>query len=607
MKLVVLDAETYFDSEYTLKQLSTEAYIRDPRFEAHGAAIKWQADIPARWYDERQLRHVLAQEDWSSIFLVAHHNQFDACILSHVYSVHPARLGCTLSMARMMLGTHLSVGLDSVRRHFDMPLKTTPYKQMEGKHWHEMDAAVQQQVADGACDEVESIWRIFHLFMQQGFPPEELKIVDLTMKMFTEPTLVGDGELLARVWEKENADKTQRIEDLSITAAHLQSAQKFAELLQAEGIEPAVKPGKRGDVFAFAKTDAFMRDLLEDDDPRVRALAEARLGQKSTLLQTRAEALGWMARRGSMPVYLSYCGAHTTRWAGGDKVNWQNFPRPNDQEPHRGWLRQALMAPDGWQLGVIDLSQIECRLLNFLAGQTDVIERFKTGEDPYVGIASQFYGRRITKADPAERGTGKQLELSCGYGCGAARFKATAKLGIYGPPVNLTDEQSRAAVKLYRSSHPGVVAYWRAAETILKFIAAGKTIDWGPLTVKGRKIFLPNGARLNYDTLHWHVDKETGECYWRLETKRQGVVKLYGAKLVENVVQALARIIMSQAMIRISELGYRILTTTHDEVVVLVHSEKDAEICAAEMKRTPAWLPGIPLDAEWSVNKRYLK
>ena len=199
MRLVVLDAETFFrranteaDPSYTLSSMSTESYIRDPRFEAHGAAIKWSADTLARWYDERQLRFVLAQEDWSDTLLVCHHMQFDGLILSHHYNVHPARLGCTLSMARLMLGNHLSVSLEQVRKHFGMPGKFTPYNLFEGRHWNEITRDVQEQIAEGACDECESIWKIFHLLMQQGFPPEELKVVDTTMKMFTEPVLRGD-------------------------------------------------------------------------------------------------------------------------------------------------------------------------------------------------------------------------------------------------------------------------------------------------------------------------------------------------------------------------------------------------------------------------------
>lgn len=609
MRIVVLDFETFFDraNGYTLEKLSTEAYIRHDKFQAHGAAIKWQADIPARWYDERQLRHVLKEEDWSDTLLVAHHGQFDHFILAQHYDVHPHGLGCTLAMGRLVLGNHISVSLDSVRKQYGLASKFTPYHKMDGKRWSDMDEATRQAVANGSCDEVESIWWLFHKFVADGFPLEELKVIDLTVRMFVEPKLIGDVDMLADLWESENKKKRDALEDLGVTAAELQSADKFAKLLEAEDIDPEKKLGKNRDIYAFAKTDQFMRDLLENDNPRVRALAEARLGQKSTLLQTRAATLGFMATRGPLPVYLRYCGAHTTRWSGGDGCNWQNFKRGSD-------IRKAIMAPDSHLLAAIDSSQIECRLLNFLAGQMDVVERFAKGEDIYVGIASEFYGRLITRADSNERGTGKQAELSCGYGCGTKRFQATAKLAIYGPPVILSDSDAEKFVRLYRSTHPNIVSYWRQAEAILASIAKGEKTSWGPLTIENRKIYLPNGAPLIYDTLEWHVETDKGldnQSYWRLLT-RAGWVKLYGAKLVENVVQALARLVLSQAMIAIDkELGLPIATCTHDEIVVIVQDDNRAEelvkACAAIMKRAPVWLPGIPLDAEYTTGKRYAK
>lgn len=318
MKIVVSDWETFFDPKtYTLSTMTTESYIRDGRFEAHGCAIKWSPDLPARWFDQDEVREVLGQWDWSDTFIIHHHAQFDSLIESHHYGVHPKKIGCTLSMARLLLGNHLSVSLDAVRKHFGMAPKQTPYNLFAGKHWNELSPATQKMVADGACDEVESIWKIFGLLLKD-FPREELDVVDLTVKMFTEPVLCGDINLLADIWEKEEHSKAPRFKALGITESDVQSADKFADLLRAEGIEPETKKGKNGDIYAFAKTDEFMRDLQEHDNERVRTLAEARLGAKSTLLQTRAETLGFMSRRGPMPVYLRYAGAGTLRFSGGD-------------------------------------------------------------------------------------------------------------------------------------------------------------------------------------------------------------------------------------------------------------------------------------------------
>jgi DNA polymerase len=514
-------------------------------------------------------------------------------------------------MARLLLGNHISVSLDSVRKQFGFAPKLTPYNLFKGKHWKELPELVRQQVAAGACDEVESIWKIFGL-LSKNFPIEEFEVIDTTIRMFTEPVLRADVDLLAKVWEDEERAKAGRLAELALTAEDLQSSQRFADLLRAEGEEPQTKDGKNGPIYAFAKTDEYMRGLLEHDDDRIRLLAEARLGEKSTLMQTRAETLGWMASRGSCPVYLRYAGAHTTRWSGGDGANWQNFKRGSD-------IRRAIMAPQGYLLAPIDLSQIECRILNYLAGQEDVIDKFRNGEDPYVGIASQAYGFPVTKAHVKERGTGKQLELSCGYQAGAKTIQNTARLGIYGPPVVIDLDTATRWRDLYRSTHEAVVEYWKTAGRLIARLAGGPEYQWGPMLIRDRRIYGPGGTFLIYDTLEYHkpgeAERETlpafkWDGFWRYRT-RNGWTDLYSGKLVENVVQWLARIVMSQAMIRLTRRGYRVVNTTHDELLILLLQDgqeaRHVQECEAEMTREVPWLPGLPLACESSLSERYAK
>lgn len=439
------------------------------------------------------------------------------------------------------------------------------------------------------------------------FPPEELAVIDLTVRMFTQPVLEADIELLGKVWTDEARRKREAMAALGVTEKELQSSTLFAELLRGEGIEPPTKDGKNGPIYCFAKTDTFMQEGLEHEDERTRTLFEARLGVRSTIDQTRAERLGFMAQRGAMPVYLGYALAHTTRWGGGDKVNWQNFKRGGD-------IRKAIKAPAGHAIIKADKSQIECRILNYVAGQWDVIEKFRNREDPYVGIASQFYGRTITKSDPAERGTGKQLELSCGYGAGGPTIQRTAARGTYGPPVRLSEAQAIAARDLYRATHPAVVALWKEAGRMISHLAGSAVpCQWGPATVVGAwngvhgHIVLPNGAPIWYPSLEYHREPEGAEEYWRYKS-RKGWVKLYGAKLVENFIQALSRIDISQAMLRLNARGLRTVLTEHDAIAVVVPStdiDKSVETVREEMTRAPAWLPGIPLDCDVSVGERY--
>jgi DNA polymerase len=614
MRPVVIDFETFYDPKnlrgdpepYTLSVMNTESYVRDQRFEAHGAAVKWSAATSAVWYDEKDLRYQLQQEDWSDVFLISHHAQFDHLILSHHYDVHPKMSGCTMSQARLMLGNHISVSLDSVRKEFGFPPKITPYNLFAGKHWAEMDQYTRDQVASGAVDEVESIWKLFGILMKMGFPAEELEIVDSTVKMFTEPELIGDSQVFAKVWEHEAVRKQQMLEKLQVTAKDLGSDEVFASLLRARGVEPETKVTDKGNTkFAFAKTDPFMEELQQDEDEEVRALAEARLGTKSTLLQTRAATLGWMASRGPLCVYLRYAGAHTSRWSGGDDTNFQNWTNGSE-------INSAVVAPDGWLIAEPDASQIECRLLNFCAGQWDKVEEFHSGKDPYIGVASAFYKKQINKKDhPLERQLGKIVELQAGYQSGGNKIRSTVRVKS-GGKILLTPAEGVEARDAYRDTHLAISnktdGYWQQGEQCIRRMANFESYDWSPFRVRcdkaagKRRIVLPNGIELKYDTLEFFSDPDDGDRYWRLKT-RKGWVKLYGGKLVENIIQALARVVVSQAMIRLKKLGYRCKNTKHDSLWLLIPKdgqiERHKQIILAEMSRELPWLPECPLAAEF--------
>ena len=309
-----------------------------------------------------------------------------------------------------------------------------------------------------------------------------------------------------------------------------------------------------------------------------------------------------------MPVYLQYAGAHTTRWSGGDKLNWQNFKR-------RSGLRKAIHAPAGYQIVKVDKSQIECRFLNYLAGQWDVVERFRRREDPYVGIASQAYGETIYKAkegDPrfdemlAKRGTGKQLELSCGYGAGTQTIQLTAAKGTYGPPVKITLETAEAWKKLYRRTHPRVVDYWHQAEQALYAMSQGLDYNWSIFKTRGTDLILPNGTALHYPGLERVLD-DNGFPFWRYQS-RYGWRRIWGGFLTENCIQAVSRVDIGQCWLRLNDLGYRVVLMEHDALGVLVRNEtaeRDMGIIISEMRRSPAWLSEIPLDCEATMGDTY--
>ena len=525
-------------------------------------------------------------------------------------------------MARLLLGNHLSVSLDSVRKHYGMPAKITPYHLFRGKRWAELDDTARRMMGEGACDEVESIWKIFGLFMKQGFPKSELDVIDSIVKMFTEPRLELDTAMLAQLWESEAKRKLDGAQALGVTATDLNSADRFTELLEAEGIEIEYKEGKNGPIPAFAKNDPFMRDyLMEHPNERVRDLAAARLAQKSTLLQTRAETLGWTASRGPAPVYLHYSGARTLRPSGGDGCNWLNFKRGSP-------IRKAVKAPKGFYLAPVDASQIECRVLHYLAGGPDdpVIRKFANNEDPYVDLASHFYQEKIYKPKPddprkaemeAKRGMGKQGRLMCGYGASGKQFKATAASGQYGPRVDMTLAEADAFVAMYRSTNPAICArntgYWAQCERLLARLGGGPPMEFGPMHVEGGRIYI-RGAPMIYDTMEFHTPQPEDKIPrrgWRVKT-RDGWTYMWGSKLTQNICEGVSRMIVSEAMIRIKKkYGIQTKNWPYDELLLLIprdgREEEMLELCKAEMIREPEWLPGLPLACDGALGERYDK
>lgn len=628
MKIVVLDFETYFDDVYSLDKMTTESYVRDPRFEAHGAGIRLP-DGATCWYPAAQLPGLFASIPWRETALLCHHAHFDGLILNHRYGVTPAFWLDTLPMGRGLVSGHISASLESLAGHFKLGAKNVPYNLFKGRHWLELEPYVRELVANGCLHDVALTWNLF-LQLARDFPTSEYTLVDATVRMFTEPVLEGDTGALAVIWQKEAAAKAGLLASVGADGTAIRGNESFAALLRGAGVflpertqvddecclesgeaAPGWKPGKSGPIYAFAKTDDFMRDLQEDVDSRVAALAEARIAEKSNITQTRCGRLGYMSTRGPMCVYLSYARALTTRWAGGDSLNWQNFPREST-------LGEAIVAPAGHVVVVNDASQIECRILNKVAGQDDVIARFERREDPYIGIASMFYNEPIykpAKDDPrrhemeTKRGTGKQLELSCGYGAGGPTIQATAKKGTYGPPVYITEGDALRARDLYRATHPRVVGLWNQGAEILKMIYSGMSFTWGCLEIRNRRVYLPNGLPIIYESLHRRQNAKTGREDWFVRT-REGYAKMYGAKFIENIIQALARVHVADAGLACINSGIRMVSMEHDKWIAVVReSEGEAVLAymATEMCRVPSWLPGLPLDSEGYISHRFAK
>ena len=596
--ILTLDFETFYSDEYSLKKMTTEAYVRDPRFKCHGVAVKFGSE-PASWSSiERLLDNLWIFENSA---VLAHHAQFDGLILSHHFGLKPALWLDTLSMARIAL-PHERHSLDHLSKYFGLPGKMHAML-TDVKGVRDPNAVMMAGLGRMSCDDADKTYAIFNA-IKDVIPRDEFAVIDATIRMFTEPVLHLDIPKLKIYHGEVVRTKQDALAELGLSKKDLGSDEIVAAAYRKLGVEPDTKVTPKGNTkFAFAKTDQFMRDMLEDEDDRISNLTAARLGVKSTLNETRCERLLSAAGRGPLPVYLRYCGAHPTRWSGGDNLNWQNFPR-NERDGRPGEIRRSILAPPGHKIVAVDASQIECRILNWLAGQHDVVEKFRNKEDPYIGIASQFYGFQVTKAHPKERGTGKQLELSCGYGASGPSIVETAKRGTYGPPVYLTDEDGDRAKELYRATHRAVVNMWyRTGETALRVLEERGTLEWGPMTIEDGAIWLPSGLPMPYDKFK---RDEHGELLCLIRGRWR---KMWGTKLVQHVCEALARTVVSQAMLRIQANGYQPRNTTHDElwIVTKLDDTNALSYLESELRKTPDWAPGLPLDAEGSEGERYSK
>jgi DNA polymerase len=400
--------------------------------------------------------------------------------------------------------------------------------------------------------------------------------------------------------------------DEEAVRAKLASNPQFAAVLKDLGVPVPMKrsltTGK--ETFALAKNDEGFIALTEHEDPIVQQLCAVRLGTKSTIEESRIERFIGIGNRngGRLPIPLKYYGAHTGRWAGSDAVNFQNLPSRDKQKAS---LKKSVLAPDGHVVINCDSSQIEARVLAWLAGQDELVEQFRDKRDVYSEFASKIYERPISKKDPVERFVGKTCILGLGYGTGAAKLRHTLK--TQPPGADLKEVECENIVNLYRTTNNKIPELWKACDKALKDIMQwpkdhydeeGKPYyldDYSCVRVQPEGIRLPNGLFIRYPGLR--VTDENKVVY----KSRKGEVHLWGGAVVENIVQALARIIVGEQMLMIKE-KYRPVLTVHDAAVIVVpeHELEDALAFIVQVMSTPPkWATGLPVACEAKYGRSY--
>lgn len=665
-KLVRLDFETYYDQNYTLKKMSTSEYVRDKRFEALMMGIRVGRG-KTKVVPGHKIKSELAKIDWKTHGLLCHNTAFDGFILSHHYGVVPKIYYDTLSMARGLHSNEIGAGLDEVSLFYGGRGKIQGVlEEMMGVSFAQLwkNKAAYTKSAEYCANDVDETERIFGLMLEQ-YPADEIKLIDTTIRMFCDPVLKLD---LPRV-QKEYERELKRKKDLLLSVADkdhdgagllkgkdekalegeervlliakriIGSSERFASLLRAEGVDPPVKLSpawmkkkrdERDDskkwAYAFAKDDLEMQELLEHSSERVRDLCECRLSVKSTTNVTKAERFLKACENGySLPVGYSYYRAHTGRWGGNNKMNMQNLVRG-------GELRLSILAPKGHHIAVADSGQIEARMNAWLWGQNDLLDAFRKSDayealqaklpesmrkpaagdnrDAYCKFGDAVYGREITKADKIERFVCKTATLGLGFGMAGPKFKHTLAKGANGAPKVVFElEMCEKIVNTYRRKNYMIEQGWSICRRIIEDMAAGRQGSHKCIRWEKETIWLPNGMALKYPDLRCDKDEETGWDEWTYRVK-EGRTKIYGAKLCENIVQALARIVVAAQMLWIEAKGHRIVMMTHDEVVAIAPIRSAAK-CYREMHKamttTLWWCLDLPLSAEGGHAENYSK
>jgi len=602
--LITIDFETYYDKEYGLKKFTTEEYIRSDMFEVIGVAVKDKGIT--KWFTgtHAETKVFLDSYNMHEHFVLGHNMRFDASILSWIFDIHPLGLFDTMSMAQILHGLTESVSLANLAKYYNLGEKGTEVLDALGKRRLDFTHNDLAKYGGYCINDVELTYELF-TELKDRFTSPEMKLIDLTIRMFTEPKLELNKGLLVRHLAEVRAKKEELLNSVTVDKDTLMSNPKFAAILETMKIKVPMKesPATGKQTYALAKTDEGFKELLEHEDPYVQALAAARIGNKSTLEETRTETFINIANRGKLPVPLKYAGAVVShRWSGVDGINLQNLPRSSP-------LRRAICPPKGFKIVASDLSNIELRLAYWFAQSHGKIQQIKDGIDLYTQSAADITGTPYNEVNKDLRYIFKVVNLSGIYGVGANKMHSILKQG----GVEKELHEVKNIVYAYRKSNPELVEAWADAGTMLESVRAGHHYAMGNggiiVSVPHEGMMKPNGMMLGLPNLRkLKTDRGESWAYDKLMGRTLIPEYIHPSKTFQRCIQALARDIIAEQLIQVAK-RYTVVMTVHDELVMLC---KDAEVddCIAYVKKcmttAPSWCSDLPLGCEVGVGDNYM-
>ena len=597
-QLLTVDFETYYDKDYSLSKVTTEEYVRSDLFEVIGVSVKVNED-PPQWFSgtHQQTAQWLGQFDWGNSLVLAHNTMFDSAIISWRFGIIPLGWLDTMSMAQAVVPATQSKSLANLAVYYEVGVKGTEVINALGKRRIDFTPQELARYGDYCVNDTELTYTLFNKLLD-GFPQQELKLIDLTIRMFAEPVLEVDTEMLVEHLTSIRNFKDKLLDASGLDTDTLMSNNKFADWLRSRGVEPPMKisPATGRDTLAFSKTDKNFLALQDHEDVIIQTAVAARLGVKSTLEETRTERFIGIGSRGKLPVPLKYYAAHTGRWGGSDSLNLQNLPSRTGSSA----LKKSIVAPQGFVIIDADSAQIEARMLAWLSGQNDLVEQFAVGEDVYRIMASAIYNKDVSDITKDERFIGKTVVLGCGYGMGAEKFKNMLSL----QKIAMEKSEAERIIRIYREKNFKIKQLWGEGQNALRFILQKRNAPIGQhdvVRVMNGGLLLPSGITMLYNNLR---QDEEGFQY---DAKKNETVRIYGGKVVVNIVQARARIVIGQQMLKIAE-RYRVVLTVHDAVACIapetevLEAKRYVEEC---MRLAPEWATGLPLNCESGYGRSY--
>ena len=618
-RLLTLDIESYFSDDYSLTKMTTLEYISDPRFWMHGIGIKIRSS-PAFFMPDIDAAVSLLRT-LTDHTLLCHNTMFDATALQHHYGLTFARYADTRAMCQGF-NPHGSASLAELAKALwpndETKRKGKELADFKGKK--ELTDEELEVIGNYCINDVDLTYEAYQAMA--WYPEAERDVIDLTCRLYIEPHLILNKQAVENHKAELQAERVAAIEASGHDRAIFASNAKFAALLEDLKLQVPLKISKTTgkQTVALAKDDLpFI--TLQANNPQHDALWQARRLVKSTQEVSRCTRFLAAAEidKGKMRVPLRYFAAHTGRFGGAEKINLQNLGRGST-------LRTALCAPEGHFVYVRDLSQIEARVNACNAGQEDLVEQFRQGIDVYSSFASTIYGRTIDRKrtaldeegneitpDYIEGFVGKVCILGLGYQMGADRFRLTLAVGAMGgPPVYFERSKCYDIVNKYRATNLAISTFWDICNRYIYDMQKPHT-DYtdGCLRIMHNRIILPNGMSLSYPHLeHRATAKGNGIDVYR---NQHGWTPIYGGKLCENIIQALARIVITDHMTAIDkELdGYgHVVLNVHDEILVVAPDKDPAAIdnlMAEIMNVPPSWMPELPVDSEGGYAINYSK